>query len=97
MTTSPRVNRLKAAMQGMQAANAPQPAAAEIVQLTTSAVARYPVCPSRVGKRQVSGYFTPDVVKQMHLLSLERDTTVQALLEEALNDLFRKYAKSAIA
>lgn len=94
MTTPQRVNKLKAAMQGMQAGDA-APVAGNVVQIAP--VAKYPVCPSRTGKRQVSGYFAPDAIKQMHLLGLERDTTVQALLEEALNDLFRKYGKSAIA
>lgn len=95
MTTSPRVNKLKAAMQGMQSADIAQPSA-EIVALP-QATARYPVPPSRVGKRMISAYFTPDVVKQLHLLAVERDATVQALMEEAMNDLFRKHGKSAIA
>lgn len=93
MTTPQRVNKLKAAMQGMQAGDTPQ-ATAEVVQLP--AMPKYPVTPSRVGKRQISGYFAADAVKQLHLLAVERDTTNQALLEEALNDLFRKYSKSAI-
>lgn len=93
MTTPQRVNKLKAAMQGIQAGDAPQ-VLAEIVRLP--APAKYPVTPGRVGKRQISGYFTPDAVKQLHLLAVERDTTIQALLEEALNDLFRKFGKSAI-
>lgn len=93
MTTPQRVNKLKAAMQGIQAGDAPQEAA-EIVRLPVAA--KYPVTPSRVGKRQISGYFTPDAAKQLHLLAVERDTSIQALLEEALNDLFRKFGKSAI-
>jgi len=94
MTTAPRVNKLKAAMQGMQAGDVPQ-VTAEIV--TLPAAVKYPVTPSRIGKKQISGYFTSDTTKQLHLLGIERDATVQALLEEALNDLFRKYGKSAIA
>ena len=93
MTTPLRVNKLKAAMQGIQAGNAPQESA-EVVRLPSTA--RYPVTPSRVGKRQISGYFTPEATKQLHHLAVEQDTTVQALLEEALNDLFRKFGKSAI-
>lgn len=93
MTTASRVNKLKAAMQGMQAGDAPQQTA-EIVTLPS--VAKYPVTPSRIGKKQISGYFTPEAAKQLHLLGIERDATVQALLEEAINDLFRKYGKSAI-
>ncbi|MFO5494855.1 MAG: ribbon-helix-helix domain-containing protein [Cuspidothrix sp.] len=35
--------------------------------------------------------------KQLRQLALDNDTTVQALLEEALNDLFLKHGKSPIA
>lgn len=94
MTTPQRVNKLKAAMHGMQAADTPQETA-EVVRLPEPT--KYPVTPSRIGKRQISGYFTPDATKQLHLIAIERDTTIQALLEEALNDLCRKYGKSAIA
>ena len=94
MTTPLRVNKLKAAMQGMQRPEAQ--ATAEIVPIQATA-RKYPVAQSRVGKRMVSGYFYPDAIKQLHLLAIERDATVQSLLEEALNDLFRKYGKSAIA
>lgn len=97
MRTPQRVNRLKAAMQGMQGAqpSAPPLPSAEVVNITPK-TSRYPVAPSRVGKRVLSGYFQPEAVKQLHLLSVENDTTIQALLEEALNDLFRKHGKSAI-
>ena len=53
--------------------------------------------PSRVGKRQVAAYFPVPVQKQIKLLSVENDTTVQNLLAEALNDLFAKYGKAEIA
>jgi len=55
-----------------------------------------PVAPSRAGKRSVSGHFAPDVSRQLRILAAETDRTVQDLLEEALNDLFRKHDKSAI-
>jgi hypothetical protein len=37
------------------------------------------------------------VSKQLKQLALEQDTTVQALLAEALNGLFEKYDKKPIA
>lgn len=52
---------------------------------------------SRAGKRQVAAYFPPAVQKQLKLLTVEKDTTVQGLLAEALNDLFAKYGKPEIA
>lgn len=53
--------------------------------------------PSRAGKRQVAAYFPAAVQKQLRLLTVEEDTTVQGLLAEALNDLFAKYGKPEIA
>lgn len=95
MSTRPRVNKLKQAMHGIQADDTPAPTA-QVVAFSGTPT-RYPVTPSRVGKKMISGYFVPDVTKQLHLLGIERDTSIQALLQEALNDLFRKYGKSAIA
>ncbi len=44
--------------------------------------------PSRRGKKVIAGYFDPAVSKQLRQLALEHDTTVQALLAEALDLLF---------
>lgn len=46
--------------------------------------------PSRDGQRLIAGHFDPKIAKQLKLLAAEEDTTVQALLEEALNLLFLK-------
>ena len=53
--------------------------------------------PSRKGKKAIAGHFDPAVSKQLKQLALEQDTTVQALMAEALNDLFEKYGKKTIA
>ena len=47
----------------------------------------------RVGKKAVSGYFSPELSRAVHLLALEQDASLQALLGEALDDLLRKYGK----
>jgi 1-acyl-sn-glycerol-3-phosphate acyltransferase len=98
MSTRPPVNKLKEAMQGM----ASLPSAVPVVPVTPvetvaprGASSARP--PSRTGKRVVSAYVDPAAAKQLRLLSAERDTSTQALLEEALNDLFRKYNRSAVA
>lgn len=95
MTTPLRVNKLRTAMQGMRSTDEAAPTA-NVVHLpeTTN---RYPVAPSRRGKRMVSAYFRAEAVKQLHLLAVEREATIQDLVAEALNDLFRKHGKSAIA
>jgi hypothetical protein len=53
--------------------------------------------PGRAHKTNVTGYFPPAVKKQLRMLAAEHDTTIQALLAEAMNDLFAKYGKPEIA
>ncbi|MGI9449811.1 MAG: ribbon-helix-helix domain-containing protein [Geminicoccaceae bacterium] len=53
--------------------------------------------PGRVGKTNVTGYFPKEVKTQLRMLAAEHETTIQALLAEALNDLFAKYGKPEIA
>jgi hypothetical protein len=53
--------------------------------------------PGRVGRRQVAAFFAPEVGRALKVLAAERDSTVQALMAEALNDLFRKHGKLPIA
>ena len=52
--------------------------------------------PSRDGRRLIAGHFDPKVAKQMKLLAAEEETTVQALLEEALDLLFVKKGRGKI-
>ena len=52
--------------------------------------------PSREGRRLIAGHFDPKVAKQLRLLAAEGDTTVQALLEEALDLLFVKKGQGTI-
>jgi hypothetical protein len=53
--------------------------------------------PSRVGKRLLAGHFDPAVVRQVKQLALDRDSTIQGCLGEALNELFVKYRLKPIA
>lgn len=52
--------------------------------------------PGRVDKSNVTGYFPYEVKKQLRMLAAERDTTIQRLLAEALNQLFASYGKPEI-
>ena len=47
--------------------------------------------PSRAGKASITAYFAPAVRRQLRRLAADRDTTLQALLGEAVNDLFAKH------
>jgi antitoxin-like ribbon-helix-helix protein len=51
----------------------------------------------RAGLKQIAGHFPPEVAWQLRALAVEHRTTVQALLSQALNDLFQKYGKPEIA
>lgn len=53
--------------------------------------------PDRVGKKQTIFHMPEAAKKQLAILAIETGQTQQALLSEALNDLFRKYGKEAIA
>ena len=53
--------------------------------------------PSRQGKKAITGHFDPAVSRQLKQITVDEDTTMQALLAEALNDLFTKYGKKPIA
>ena len=55
------------------------------------------VPPSRRGKRHISGYFDPEVLKQVKIICAEEDKTVNQLLAEALNALFIDKGKPPIA
>lgn len=51
----------------------------------------------RVGKKAILFQAPESAKKQLAILAIEHDKTQQALLSEALNDLFRKYGKEQIA
>jgi hypothetical protein len=53
--------------------------------------------PGRASKSNVTGYFPQAVKKQLRLLAAERETTIQRLLAEGLNDLFAKHGLPEIA
>ncbi len=55
------------------------------------------VVPSRAGKKPITGFFDPEVSRQIKKVALDQDKTMQELLQEALNDLFRKYDLPPIA
>lgn len=96
MSTPARINKLKAAMHGMAAT--PETVLAPVNPVEPMAMAmRSTLSPSRIGKRNVSAYIEATAAKQLRMLAVERETSTQALVEEALNDLFRKHGKSAIA
>lgn len=47
----------------------------------------------REGKKAVVGYFSPAVSRALHQVALDTDSSIQALLGEAIDDLMRKHGK----
>jgi hypothetical protein len=56
-----------------------------------------PPARSREQTKMISGHFAHEVSRQLKMIAVEEDSTVQALLREALNDLFIKRGKAPIA
>ena len=55
------------------------------------------VRPSRKDKRHIGGYFSPDVYKQLRLIGVEKDMTMQDMMAEAFNAFFKINDKPPIA
>lgn len=65
-----------------------------ITLATKSAVTRTGIAPSRIGKKGVTFYLELDAVKQLRTMSINEDTTLQALMIEAANMLFKSRGKA---
>jgi hypothetical protein len=50
--------------------------------------------PSRVGRKAISGYFSPELSFALHHCARRHDLSLQALMAEAFNDVLRKYGES---
>jgi len=70
------------------------PAAVQETTATPSTTARGK---SRQGRQFIAAHVVPEAAKQFKLLAVQQDRTTQALLVEAINDLFAKYGLSRIA
>lgn len=55
------------------------------------------LAPSRIGTKMLGFHVPEPVQRQFKVLAAEQGKTVHALLQEAVNDLFRKYDKGTIA
>src|SRR5690349_377517 len=52
---------------------------------------------TRVGKKKATASLSAEAHRQLKMLGVERGGGIEALLIEAINDLFRKYGKPPIA
>jgi hypothetical protein len=50
----------------------------------------------RQGRKQIAGFFTPEMSFAMHTLARRQGRSLQALMAEAFNDVLRKHGESPI-
>lgn len=55
-----------------------------------------PRAASREGRKQVAGFFSPEMSFAMHTLARRQGRSLQALMAEAFNDVLRKHGESPI-
>jgi hypothetical protein len=86
--------------ESMRQAVRPEPEApppTPVVPVSTPAPAARPAAgfyaATRAGKKKVTAALDPAMHKQLKSLAVERDTTTEALLTEAIADLFAKHGK----
>jgi hypothetical protein len=85
---------MRQAASGPEAAPA-KPAPAAAPPLPASRDAGF-FAATRVGKKKVTATLAPADHKRLRQLALERDATTEALLTEAIGDLFAKYGLASI-
>ena len=51
---------------------------------------------SREGRKQIAGFFSPEMSFAMHMLARRQGRSLQALMAEAFNDVLRKHGESPI-
>jgi hypothetical protein len=67
------------------------PETAQTISMTNPAIA-----PSRIGRKAISGYFSPELSMALHHCARKHELSLQALMAEAFNDVLRKYGESPV-
>lgn len=78
----------------VKAVPAPAPVVAPAPPPAPAPVSTRPV--SREGRKQIAGFFSPDMSLAMHMLARRQGRSLQALMAEAFNDVLRKHGESPI-
>ena len=86
-------NKFAAALKSTKTVEVPEPVTPVVETETRSPHAR----PSRKSTKHVGGYFDPAVSKQLRQIAVDEDSSIQALLGEALDMLFQSRRKPMIA
>lgn len=76
------------------AASTATPAAAPVSGAIADTTSTVPA--SRQGRKQIAGFFSPEMSFAMHTLARRQGRSLQALMAEAFNDVLRKHGESPI-
>lgn len=95
MSKKPNLAAVVEAAGSTRRSSAPEPAEALIP--AKPLLAEPAKAKTRQATKQIAGHFPEEVAWQLRELAVERRSTVQSLMGEALNDLFRKYGKPELA
>jgi hypothetical protein len=79
------------------AAEAPLPSAEQLPAADVSAKPKAFYAATRAGKKKATATLSEAAHRQLKTLAATRGRTVEELLTEAINDLFRKYGQPSIA
>lgn len=52
--------------------------------------------PSRIGRKAISGYFSPEMSLAVHMCARRNGISLQALMAEAFDDVLQKYGESPV-
>lgn len=97
--TSPASIAPKDAMSSTQAGQTPggQPQSGQIQNSRSpGGKGATPAPASRQGRKQIAGFFSPEMSFAMHILARRQGRSLQALMAEAFNDVLRKHGESPI-
>jgi hypothetical protein len=87
---SGRLTGLKDALKAERQPPPKEPAAAPGAPVVATSSTR---AKARVGKRALVGYFSPELSRTLNVMATERDTTLQAILGEAIDLWLRENGK----
>ena len=86
---SGRLSGLKASLK----ADREPPKKAGVIEVTAEAPRKSTRAKARENKRAVVGYFSPELQRTLNIMATERDSTLQAILGEAIDLWLREQGK----
>lgn len=99
MSAKAKANTLQAMLNRVAPEPAPEPMPAPEAKAPSPVRAPPPARKAasvRTATKLIGGHFAPEISTQLRIIAAEEGTTVQALLGEALDDLFTKKGKGRV-